>query len=94
MATRTTLNVSLTPELGRFVANRVRSGKYQSASEVVREALRLLEGRDRTPVASVEELKGAIAVGLEQLRRGESVAGEDFFSRRATRRRGGRARRP
>jgi antitoxin ParD1/3/4 len=40
---RTTLNVSLTPELDRFVAEKVASGRYQSASEVVRAALRLLE---------------------------------------------------
>ena len=39
---RTTLNVSLTPELGRFVEERVSSGHYQTASEVIREALRLL----------------------------------------------------
>jgi len=40
---RTTLNVSLTPELSEFIASLVRSGKYKSASEVVREALRLLQ---------------------------------------------------
>lgn len=46
---RKTMNVSLTPELERFVAERVASGRYRSASEVVRAALRLLEkeeGRD------------------------------------------------
>ena len=87
MSTRTTLNVSLTPDLSRFVQNRLRSGKYQSASEVVREALRLLEGRDRAPVASVEELKREIEIGLAQLRRGEGVEGEAFFRRLAARRR-------
>lgn len=40
---RTSLHVSLTPELERFVAARVASGRYQTASEVVRAALRLLE---------------------------------------------------
>jgi len=40
---RTSLNVSLTPELERFIAARVASGRYQTASEVVRAALRLLE---------------------------------------------------
>lgn len=87
MAERTTLNVSLTPDLSRFVENRVRSGKYQSANEVVREALRLLEGRDHTPVASVEELKREIEAGLAQLRRGKGVDGEAFFRRVAARRR-------
>ena len=93
MATRTTLNVSLTPDLSRFVEGRIRSGRYQSASEVVREALRLLEGRDQTSSASIEEMKREIEVGLAQLRRGEGVDGEGFFRRLAARRRGKRARR-
>ncbi len=92
MAARTTLNVSLTPDLSRFVENRVRSGRYQTASEVVREALRLLAGRDRAPVASVEELKREIEDGLAQLGRGEGVDGEAFFRRLGARRRGSRAR--
>lgn len=47
MATqRTSLNVSLTPELERFISARVASGRYQTASEVVRAALRLVEQSD------------------------------------------------
>jgi len=92
MATRSTLNVSLTPGLCRFVESRVRSGKYQTASEVVREALRLLEAKDRAPVGSVEELKREIEIGLAQLRRGEGVDGEAFFRRLGARRRSGAAR--
>jgi len=87
MATRSTINVTLTPRLSRFVDNRLRSGRYESASEVVREALRLLEGRDRAPVGSVEELKREIEIGLAQLRRGEGVEGEEFFRRLTARRR-------
>ena len=41
------MNVSLTPELEALVNKKVKSGRYTSASEVVREALRLLEERDR-----------------------------------------------
>jgi putative addiction module CopG family antidote len=40
---RTTLNVSLTTALEQFIAERVASGRYQTASEVVRAGLRLLE---------------------------------------------------
>jgi Arc/MetJ-type ribon-helix-helix transcriptional regulator len=40
------MNVSLTPELEKLVSEKVRSGLYQTASEVVREALRLLKQRD------------------------------------------------
>jgi len=43
MTMRKTMNVSLTPELERSVVERVASGRYRSASEVVRAALRLLE---------------------------------------------------
>jgi antitoxin ParD1/3/4 len=93
MAARTTLNVSLTPGLSRFVESRVRSGKYQTASEVVREALRLLEAKDRAPVASVEELRREIEIGLAQLRRGEGIDGDAFFRRLGSRRRSATARR-
>ena len=41
------MNVSLTPELERIVAKRVASGRFASASEVIAEALRLLEERDQ-----------------------------------------------
>jgi antitoxin ParD1/3/4 len=47
MPSRKTMNVSLTPELERYVAERVASGRYRSASEVVRAALRLLEKDER-----------------------------------------------
>ena len=47
MPSKSTLNVSLTPELTAFIAAKVGTGRYQSASEVVREALRLLEQQDR-----------------------------------------------
>ena len=87
MASRTTLNVSLTPELSRFIENRVRSGKYQTASEVVREGLRLLEARERVVVAGIAAMRAEIELGLAQLRRGERVDGEAFFADLCARRR-------
>ncbi len=43
MPIRKTMNVSITPELERLVSDRIATGRYRTASEVVRAALRLLE---------------------------------------------------
>ena len=61
------MNVSLTPELEKLVADRVASGHYASASEVVREALRLLHERDR-----LNQLRHDVRLGVEQLDDGRS----------------------
>lgn len=60
------MNVSLTPELEEIVAARVSSGRYASASEVIREALRLLEERDQ-----LNQLRKELRLGLEQLDQGQ-----------------------
>lgn len=62
------MNVSLTPQLEAMILQRVESGRYTNASEVVREALRLLEEHER-----VQHLRSLLAVGLEDERRGELV---------------------
>ncbi len=79
MAGRSTLNVSLTRELERFVEERVASGLYQTASEVVRDALRLLEEREAARQSALEELRRHVAVGIEQADRGEFLDGDDVF---------------
>ena len=61
------MNVSLTRALENFVNRKVSSGRYGSASEVVREALRLLEDKDRVREAQLGELRSEIAKGLVQL---------------------------
>ena len=66
------MNVSLTPELEKVITDRVASGRYHSASEVVREALRLLEQQDELYQARLEQLRKEIDIGIEQLDRGES----------------------
>src|SRR4051794_6036 len=60
-----TLNVSLTPHLEDFVRQTVSSGRYQSASEVVRTALRLLEEREGERVAGLRWLRQEIRKGLD-----------------------------
>jgi antitoxin ParD1/3/4 len=65
------MSVSLTPELEQIINTKVESGRYLSASHVVREALRLLEERDRTHGTRLEELRKEIQVGIDQADRGE-----------------------
>lgn len=65
------MNVSLTPELERLVHDKVLGGRYLSASEVVREALRLLEERDQMREFKLDELRRLVAVGIEAIDRGE-----------------------
>ena len=74
------MNVSLTPELEGMVQARVRSGGYNSASEVVREALRLLEQHDSLRAAHLTELRSRMDQGLASLGRREGVDGEKFMA--------------
>jgi antitoxin ParD1/3/4 len=74
------MNVRLTPELERLVQTKVKSGHYNSASEVVREALRLLEERDQFLELRKEAIRKKIDEGWESLRRGDGVDGEAFFA--------------
>jgi len=65
------MNVSLTRELEKLVNERVRSGMYSSASEVIREALRLLNEQEELRRGRLEELRKEIRIGLDQANRGE-----------------------
>ena len=78
------MNVSLTPELEQLVADKVVGGRYASASEVVREALRLLEERDVMREAKIEALKAKVAAGFADIDAGRvSHATADDIKRRA-----------
>ncbi|MGB7759277.1 MAG: type II toxin-antitoxin system ParD family antitoxin [Bryobacteraceae bacterium] len=79
MPIRTSMNVSLTPELERFVQSRVASGLFQTASEVVREGLRLLEEREQAREAALAEIRARIGRGVEQADRGELLDGDAVF---------------
>lgn len=67
------MNVSLTPELEKFVGNKVESGRYNSASEVVREALRLLEEHDQARGAQMAAFNQELGRRMDSLDRGEHV---------------------
>jgi len=61
------MNISLTPELEQLVSDKVKTGLYQTASEVIRDGLRLLNERDQR----LEALRGEVRSGFEAVERGE-----------------------
>jgi antitoxin ParD1/3/4 len=80
MANRTTVNISLTPELDAFLQSRVSSGRYQTASEVVREALRMLERLEQEREQAFSELKLKLERGASQAERGELLDADQVFN--------------
>ena len=74
------MNVSLTPELERLVTQKVESGLYQSASEVIREGLRLLDDHDRMRELHLNEVRKKIETGLDQLDRGQGIPGDQAYA--------------
>lgn len=58
------MNINLTPQLEELVRSKVASGFYNSASEVIREALRLMEQEDRMRMAAVARLQHDIQEGI------------------------------
>ena len=71
------MNVSLTAELEQLVDEKVASGMYHSASEVIREGLRLLKERDELRRVQMDEVRRDVMLGVEQVRagRGKKYAG-------------------
>jgi len=85
------MNVNLGAVLDEFIADLLKTGLYQSQSEVVREGLRLLKEREELKNLRLAELRREIAVGSDQADRGELVDGEETFA--AIRRRSARRKR-
>ncbi|MFZ5738414.1 MAG: type II toxin-antitoxin system ParD family antitoxin [Pseudomonadota bacterium] len=72
-----TRNVSLTDEQDAFVEDIVRAGKYQDASEAIRDAVRGLQHRLRSDELRLELLRTQLKAGLDALDRGEFTEVED-----------------
>ena len=75
------MNVSLTAQLERYVEEKVDSGSFTSASEVVRAGLRMLQEHDALHVARLEALRTDVRLGVDQLRSGEGNDGAGVFER-------------
>jgi antitoxin ParD1/3/4 len=73
------MNVRLTPQLETLVRTKVKAGLYPSADELVCEAVRLLDRRDRVGRRRQREIREQIDEGWFSLRKGDSVDGEEFF---------------
>ena len=76
MARQSTLNVSLTPTLRNYVHSRVKSGRYESASEVIRDSLRALQERERAAAAFWSDVRDKVAFARSQVAEGKTVDGE------------------
>ncbi|MEI6351332.1 MAG: type II toxin-antitoxin system ParD family antitoxin [Verrucomicrobiota bacterium] len=83
------MNVSLTPELEKFVQTEVNSGLYQTASEVIRAGLRRLkedqQSRQHTTPRTREELEAHLIQTIDRLDCGEGHDGDEVFRRLAER---------
>jgi antitoxin ParD1/3/4 len=74
------MNVNLGPVFDQFVADLLKTGYYQSQSEILREGLRLLKEREELKKLRFAELRKEIALGTAEADRGEFVDGEGVFA--------------
>jgi antitoxin ParD1/3/4 len=65
------MNISLTKELENYISQKLESGMYHSASEVIRDGLRLMKERDELHQSRLAELRKDIAIGIDQADRGQ-----------------------
>jgi antitoxin ParD1/3/4 len=76
MARQATLNVSLTPTLQKYVRSKVKSGQYESASEVSRDSLRALQERDQAATSFWSDVRTKVAEARREVAEGRTVDGE------------------
>ena len=74
------MNVNLGPVFDQFVTDLLKSGLYQTQSEILREGLRLLKEREELKQLRLAELRKEVAVGSKQADRGEFVDGPETFA--------------
>lgn len=70
------MNIQLKPEQEKFVRDKIASGAYSNADDVIAEAFKLLEKREE----KLQELQDKIAVGTKQLANGQLTDGEEVFN--------------
>lgn len=73
------MDISLTPYFEKVVKQKLDSGLYNSVSEVIHEALQLLDERDYLQTRRLEALRNDIAAGIEQADKGDLIDGQTVF---------------
>jgi len=74
------MNVSVGKSFEEYVQGKVASGEYASASEVVRDGLRLMKEKDLLREARLEAIKVEIQKGIDQAERGELYPGSEVMA--------------
>jgi len=64
------MNLSLTPKLEQFIRDKANTGEYNNASEVAREAIRLLKEKDEQRALKIARLKEALKTGIDDAEQG------------------------
>jgi antitoxin ParD1/3/4 len=75
------MTISLTPELERLLQARMKTGRYGSENDVLREALELLDHHDEVLASRQDEIRDQIEEGWQSAKRGELVSGKEVFER-------------
>ena len=71
------MTIQLKPEQEKFIQEKIASGEYSNADDVISQAFQLLEARE----TKIKELKNKIAIGTEQIANGQLTDGEIVFDR-------------
>jgi len=71
------MNIQLKPEQEKFIQEKIASGEYSNADDVIFQAFKLLEVRE----SKIKQLKDKIAVGTEKIAKGQVTNGEEVFER-------------
>lgn len=69
------MTVTLTPEQEKFIAEQVKSGRYQSADDIIAQSLGILRAQEEFIRSSSLELREQIAIGVEEIQKGQVVDG-------------------
>ncbi|MBI4124954.1 MAG: type II toxin-antitoxin system ParD family antitoxin [Deltaproteobacteria bacterium] len=75
------MNVSLSPQLEKWIQKKLETGMYNSASEVIREAIRLMDERDRLQQMKLQELRKDIETGIQEAEQGKLEEGKKVFEK-------------